>query len=294
MSPASQWKVAVIGASGNLGRRVVDLLLEETDIRVVATSRDLSLLHDFADNDRVECRELDLVQPARAANLLLDCETIVFCPILILSADTAKAMRKQGSEARFILFSSNNVGLDDDAEIYGQLRTREDEIRKLAQPWVMVRPTMIYGEADDGNLGRLMKLARRSPVLPLIGSGEALQQPIHYADLSDLVLQLVVDLDWFQAEVGAAGPESVPLSHLYKEVLKAGKSRAWLWHVRAESLIEVFGILKRIGMKPPLSEAQLRRIDTDKLPTWPKYLNWTPSVTLQAGLSDLADQIGVK
>ena len=294
MSSAQLWKVAVIGASGNLGSRIVDQLLDETDIRIVATSRDLSSLSDYADLERVECRELDLEKPERAANTLLDCETVVFCPILTLSADAAKSMRKQSSGARLILFSSNNVGLDEEAPIYEQLRKREDEIRKLTQAWVMIRPTMIYGAENDGNLGRLMRLARRSPVMPLIGSGYARQQPIHYADLADLVVQLIVDVDWFQSEIGAAGPDNLSLAELYRKVLKAGKSNSWLWRVSATHLLEVFSILKRLGLKPPLSEAQLHRIDMDKLPTWPKYLNWSPGVTIEDGLADLAEQIGVK
>ena len=291
MARQREWKIAIVGASGELGHRIVCRLLEDSDAQIVATSRDIERLSFPESGDRVELRNVDLTRPDEVARRLLDCEAIVFCPILSLSAAAAVAMRRLGSDARFILFSSNNVGLDEDSPVYAKLKSAESDIRALSEPWAMVRPTMIYGSPDDGNLGRLMKLARRSPVLPLMGNGEALQQPIHYDDLADLATELIMELDWRTIEISAAGPDIVSLSELYEYVIEAAGSRSRLLHLPIHLVMPIVGAMERFGMKPPLTRAQLMRADIDKLPTWPMAEDWSAQVSLEEGLAWLAEDL---
>lgn len=291
LARASDWKIGIVGAASELGRRIVDPLIGVEGCRIVATSRDLDRLNFLNDDEGVECRALDLEEPVSAANALRDCEVVVFCPILSLCVDTAIQLRELGSDARFILFSSNNVGLDGDAPVYEALRAAEERVEQISQPWAMIRPTMIYGAPDDGNLGRLMRLARRFPMLPLIGSGKALQQPIHYEDLAGLVLDLIFDMDWRLLEIGAAGPEICTLEELYNSVVRASDKNAKIVKLPTGVLSLVFRMMERIGLKPPLSSAQLARVETDKLPTWPLREDWSGDVSLQDGLGDIRFQI---
>lgn len=291
MYRSSQWKIGIVGAGGELGHRVVDALIGSEDCYIVATSRDLEKLAYLEGFDDVECRQLDLMDPDHAARQLRDCELIVFCPILTLSLPTAQRLREKGSDARLVLFSSNNVGLDEDAEIYRALRDAEGEVSKIKEPWAMIRPTMIYGTPNDGNLGRLMRLARKSPVLPLMGSGEALQQPIHYDDLAGLVIDLMFDMDWRRVEIGAAGPDICSLRELYGRVIEASEKKARILSLPTGLISFFAGLAERLGMKPPLSTAQLARLETDKLPTWPMREGWMPEISLDEGLDDILDQI---
>ncbi len=51
-----------------------------------------------------------------------------------------------------------------------------------------IRPTMIYGNAQDGNLHMLAKGLDRWPVYPIIGPGKGLMQPIHADDLAQVIV----------------------------------------------------------------------------------------------------------
>jgi hypothetical protein len=48
----------------------------------------------------------------------------------------------------------------------------------------ILRPTIIYAEGRDGNISRLAGLIRRFGVLPLMGNGAGLRQPVHAEDLA--------------------------------------------------------------------------------------------------------------
>lgn len=266
-------------------------LLEETNAQIVLTSRDTGRISGLPESDRIELRQIDLLEPETAAKRLADCETVIFAPILTLSAPVAEAMRARKTEARLILYSSNNVGLDQTAEIYRLLKAAEGRIKAIAEPWTIIRPTMIYGTPGDGNLGKLMQLARKFRVLPVIGSGEALQQPVHYDDLADLTLELVLELDWRRQEISAAGPDILSLSDLYREVGKASGRQCLQLFVPVSFLKPIAVLFAKIGLPFPLKPAQLDRIDTDKLPTWPELADWESHVSISDGLADIAAQL---
>ncbi len=50
--------------------------------------------------------------------------------------------------------------------------------------WTILRPTLIYDEGRDGNVSRIAKVVKRFGVMPLLGGGRGLRQPVHAADLA--------------------------------------------------------------------------------------------------------------
>jgi uncharacterized protein YbjT (DUF2867 family) len=66
----------------------------------------------------------------------------------------------------------------------GDLSEREQAIRQSALKCTILRPTMIYGAAGDRSLSRLLVLLSRTPLLPVLGGGSRLQQPVHVADVA--------------------------------------------------------------------------------------------------------------
>ena len=57
--------------------------------------------------------------------------------------------------------------------------------------WTILRPTMIYGNARDHNLHKLMLALSRSPIFPLFGDGNATFQPVHVEDVADAALTVL-------------------------------------------------------------------------------------------------------
>ncbi|MFA5812748.1 MAG: NAD-dependent epimerase/dehydratase family protein, partial [bacterium] len=76
--------------------------------------------------------------------------------------------------------------------IFTKLDAKSREVRLQAEAcikasqlgWTILRPTMIYGAPDDRNMIRLIRFLDRVPVIPVLGSGACLQQPVHVEDVA--------------------------------------------------------------------------------------------------------------
>ena len=68
-------------------------------------------------------------------------------------------------------------------------RSADEHLAALDLAWTVVQPSLVFGA--DGKSARLFALLAVLPVTPLPGDGAQRVQPIHVADLADLVVQLV-------------------------------------------------------------------------------------------------------
>lgn len=294
MSNGPAWRIGIVGAGSHIGRHIVRDIAETLSAKLILTSRDPQKTIVWQASDRLEVHALDLTDIDRACATLMGCEIVIFLPILTISAPVAAELRRRGSEARFILLSSNNVGLDSSAQIYRELAEAEEMIRGLAEPWAMLRPTMIYGYEGDGNISRLMQMARKWSFLPLFGHGAALQKPLHFIDLADLIVQLIEELEWRRVEVSVAGPNIVSLERLYELVCQYSGGKAKIRKIPTGMVLPVIRFFEKMRLTPPIKSAQIDRVDVDKLPTWPELEGWMPNISLEFGISVLGEEIQTK
>lgn len=110
----------------------------------------------------------------------------------------------------------------------------EDEERVCASglPWVIVRPCAPYGPrhathrpAHVESFHRLAALARHAPVVPVIGDGRTLRQPVHVDDFNGAILGLLRN-GVCGAAFDAGGPEALPISRIID--ILAGRHRRLL------------------------------------------------------------------
>lgn len=56
----------------------------------------------------------------------------------------------------------------------------------------ILRPTMIYGSANDGTIAKFFSMVRRLPLIPLVGGGHYALQPVHQSDLGRAYYQVLL------------------------------------------------------------------------------------------------------
>ncbi len=285
--------ILVVGATGALGLRVAERL-RRAGQNVLATWRsDRPDMVARLEKMGCETQRLDLADTHAAAQAMAQCEAAVLSPILTLSGPAVCALGS-GVGTRLILFSSNNVLIDPDTPVYEALRREEAALAATPQPHVLLRPTMIYGHPDDGNLARLIGAARRWPVLPLPGSGRALQQPIHIDDLADLAAKLAMSPFSDKAIYSVAGPDVVTARGLYQAVRDAAGSRTPIVQL-PKKLVHLAGraLALLLRRKFPVDGRQLARIERDKTPPENSAPpDWAPKIGLRKGLKRLAADLG--
>ncbi|WP_375208744.1 hypothetical protein [Hyphomonas jannaschiana] len=281
--------ILVAGVNRPLGACIA-LDLAGRGLKVVGTRR-----HPDVDLDArmqaagIELAPLDLTDLTAISALAPQLSSVILTPILSISGPAAHAFHA-GGVRRGVVFSSNNVAIVGEDPVYDRLRAAEADVLENAPSWAILRPTMIYGYPGDGNLSRLLRMLARLPVFPRLGSGEASQQPIHFEDLARLAAALVTG-EWNAAGLLAVGGPQI-LSH--RELIATARRATGrggidlpvpLGPVRA-----VVSLLTRLGIKLPLSPAQLARIDLDKAAVNPADIPAAlcPQVMPEEGLTRLA------
>ena len=133
----------------------------------------------------------------------LDFDAVVHLATKVKGADAQQVNRAMMdavlSWGKPTVYASSTVVHWEQSTPYGESR-KEDE-RRLAEsglPWATVRPSAPYGRKllnhqpkHRESFHTLAEWVRRSPFVPVIGTGEYRRQPIHVDDFSDAILGLL-------------------------------------------------------------------------------------------------------
>jgi nucleoside-diphosphate-sugar epimerase len=274
-------RVLVSGTSSVLGHYAA-AGLEEGGCDVVRAARGPAF--------KVPDLRLDLTdeRAVRAAARGLDAALLV--PILTVSAGAARWLAEEGVR-RIVVFSSNNVGIDQESPVYRALARAEKELAALDAEIVILRPTMIYGHRGDGNLSRLVRFAKTYGFLPCPGRGRALQQPVFVLDLARAAVQAVMG-GYASGPFSIGGCDVVSTEGLFTAVLRAaGQSERRLVRIPLSPLRAAASAAEAAGLPAPLKRAQLARIEQDKIAAEAALYGFTPQVGLGEGLARLRADI---
>jgi len=140
----------------------------------------------------------------------------------------------------------------------------EETIRSSTLDWTIVRPTMIYGRPGDRNLERLVRLVRRSPVIPLPGGGHGLQQPVHVDDLADAVVRCVERRSTIGRCFDLAGPEPMTLRDVVDTTAVAVGRKVTLVPVPLRPAVIGAKVYERVTGRRGLRAEQLERLGEHK------------------------------
>ncbi len=275
-------RTIVVGATGALGFEICQRL-RARGRKVLAIHRKPSspLLGPL---ERLGCETLrcDIRKPGALAALARQDSDLILTPILTTSGPALRAL-PPAAISRAVLFSSNNVALGANCALYAGIRAEEAALEQHGCDHVIVRPTMIYGHPNDGNLSRVMRLARRYPIVPVPGYGQVRCQPIHIDDLADLAVEALTSAA-MPGTVVAAGPAPLTMDTLMHKIARAaGPARIVLpvplWMLRLAARF----------VHLPLDAAQLSRARKDRIQAdVPDVPGWHPQVSIDEGLNRLA------
>lgn len=280
-------RALVVGASGAVGEAAAHALRAQGwDVCATMRRRDHAAAQRL-DAAGAEVAALDLASPDRLAALTADCDAAVFAVHLEL---TMAALAHAHAPARVLAFSSNNVAVDPASATYRALAEAEAAVRAARPDAILIRPTLIYGDPRLPTLARLMRLARRSPILPVPGSGRARVQPVFHADLGRLAGGLLAR-DAAGGVYAAGGPDVLAYRALYAAISRAAGAHNLVIGV-ARPVLRLGRALA--GRAFPLSREQIERADVDRLaaPVDPVPPDLVPATPLAAGLAALANSLG--
>jgi len=253
--------VLVTGGTGFIGPHVIHRLRAQ-DLRVRA------LVRDPAGDARlaawgVEPAAGDVTDPAslRAACEGVDAVIHLVAIIKGRPADFERVMadgtrnvvaaaRKAGVR-RFVLASA--LGLDERSQeavpYFAAKSEMERAVRESGLEHVIFRPSFVFGR-DGGVLPTVVRLARFTPVTPIIGSGTQRLQPIWIEDLAEYYARAITEPAAANRTFDLVGPEAVS------------------WNEFWERLKRVLGV-RRPSVHVPFAAMRIQATLTERLPGAP-------------------------
>jgi nucleoside-diphosphate-sugar epimerase len=69
----------------------------------------------------------------------------------------------------------------------------EEMLKNSGLIYTIIRPTMIYGNNQDGNMHILIKIMSKTPFFPIIGKGDGLMHPIYAGDLAKFLVSILLN-----------------------------------------------------------------------------------------------------
>jgi uncharacterized protein YbjT (DUF2867 family) len=250
--------ILVTGGTGFVGGHVVHAL--RADGREVRC-----LVRDRRRGERLEAwgcelAEGDVTRPESLQAAATGCDTVVhlvairqgrpeqFERVMIEGTRNVLAAARDASVGRFVLMSALGTSAEtkDLVPYYGAKWEMEQDVKSAGLPYVIFRPSFIFGK-DGGILPTFAKLARLTPVTPIIGSGRQRIQPI-WAD-----------------DVGAYFSKAVDLDAAIDRTFEIGGPETVTWNEFWERLKRVRGI-RRPSVHVPVGLMKLNALITERLP----------------------------
>lgn len=205
MNKASGQLVTVFGGSGFVGRHVVRALAQRGyRIRVAVRRPDLAFfLQPLGGVGQIHAVQANLrnaqsVEQAMAGShavvnlvgILTESGKQRFSTIQSEGAALVARTARDLGIANFVHMSALGADLDSPSAYARSKAEGERAVKAALKDAIILRPSIIFGP-EDGFFNRFADLASVLPVLPLIGGGKTLFQPVFVGDVAEVVARAV-------------------------------------------------------------------------------------------------------
>ena len=288
-------KIAVIGASGEVGFRLVQrFCLNHQLICIVRNKKkkDFSKLSNIA---LFEISDVSKTQELSSAlnnvDVVINAGYIFFAQHIFAAINCLESKPKHiiftGSTGVFTKLPSFDADLKRDAELFIE--------KKYDVPWTIIRPTMIYGHTHDRNISRAIKFLNMFPLLPVIGKGQALIQPVFIDDVIKAFEIAILNSKLFSKAFNIAGEKPLTNRQLFKAICKALNKKVYFISINPKVFSLVIRVLSIFRLEP-INQEQILRFQEDKdieLLSFIKNFNFTPR-SFEKGIDSLIEEMKLK
>lgn len=256
-------KVLVTGATGFTGSRLIPLLLQN-GFQVRALTRPTSDRTPLSAL-KVESVTGDLSDTQALTAALRGVDALVNIASLGFGhADNIIASAKAAGVKRGIFISTTAIFTQLNAGSKSVRLAAEEAVQASGLDYTILRPTMIYGSPRDRNMWRLIRLLKVTPVMPIFGDGESLQQPIFVDDVAQAVLLALQNDATIGKSYNIAGKVPLTYNQVIDTVALALGKRIWKLHIPHMPVVHVLQFTEQMNIRLPIKAEQVLRLNEDK------------------------------
>jgi uncharacterized protein YbjT (DUF2867 family) len=263
--------VLVTGATGFLGRRVVqDLLEHRYQVRCLVHTPGRERI--FPDRS-VNVQYGSISDPDALSSACQGVDFVVHLVAVIRlhggatfdqvnrhgTANLLAAAKEAGGVKHFIQVSA--IGAADDPG-YPYLYSKwqgEQEVSNSGLPYTIIRSSLIFGEGDEF-INALAALVRVFPLVPVVGQGRNRFQPIAVEDVARCIV-LALDRDDLKGKtIEIGGPQQLSYNEVVGLVARTMGKRRLRFHIPIWLMRGNVAVMERILPRPPITTEELRML----------------------------------
>ncbi len=315
--------ILVTGSTGLIGQAVVYELLTKNGYRLrlqVRNAKEARVkFNKFTDLNRVEIIECDFTKCSDldSYNLTKGCDTVIHLAGLVhkpsapyqdyellnVRATDQLFTSAQSNEISTFIFLSSSVvygngpfsSVDEDAPLKGETPYAVSKInceQILERPTnigrvVNLRPAMVFGEGDRGNLIKLIQTISKKRYVQ-IGAGKTLKSLIYSRDLAKAIIGCMDKLSSGRYVLNVANPEAISMKNLSTEIWHALGHNGKILSIPEQLLLAALKITDKVMPgRLPVNEEQISKLTTETTLNVYKLAAMTdfhPTFTLGAAL----------
>jgi len=173
--------------------------------------------------------------------------------------NVVEAAKRAGVE-RFIQMSALGARADGVSRYQTSKWRGEEEVRSSGIPYVILRPSIIFGPGD-GFVSQMVQVMKTSPfVRPVPGKGTYKFRPIYIDDVMCCFAQSLSNERALGKTVELGGPQELSLSRMLEDISICVGVRKPAFHVPFPIVYANAAILGSVMRKPPVTTDQLRML----------------------------------
>lgn len=264
--------ILVTGATGYIGRHLVARLVAQEE-RPRCLVRNISRAANILPAGKIEFVKGDTTSPATLETAVQSIDTIVHTAFITAdhkqsagnqyeatnvqgTANLIKEAKKAGVK-RIIVLSGLGTRPDQPGS-YMQGRYRAEQmVKESGLDWTIIQPSVLFGK-DAPFIKGLTDLIRTSPVVPLIGGGKVMFQPIYVEDVVTVILNVLHEPERTKDKTYTiGGPAYYSFTQIIDALLHAMHKR----RIKAPAPTPLVGVgaavMEAVLPKPPLTKAAM-------------------------------------
>jgi nucleoside-diphosphate-sugar epimerase len=140
----------------------------------------------------------------------------------------------------------------------------EQSIQDSRLAYTILRPTMIYGSPRDRNIWRLIQFIKKTPVIPIMGAGTYMQQPVFVDDVACAITSALESDGTIAKSYNIAGQQALTYNEMVDNIAQKLDKKVSKIHFSTAFTVRVLTWLEKMHIPFLIKAEQVLRLNEDK------------------------------
>ena len=233
-------KIFVTGANGFIGHHLVNYL-SENNYKIYALIRKKTLpIFSLRNNINIFYGDLtdkkSLIESIPRDSIIVNLAANPYHPKLSYEVNVIGTKNLidvcNVKNVKKIIHISTQATKIKNQGVYAKTKNESDKIIKSSKvKYIILKPSLVYGEGEKGLFNKLLKLIDRLPFIPVFGNGEIKINPIYIEDFCYLIKKLIEDDKNFNQIYDIGSREEITYNEYYTLIIKQLGKEKKLIHI---------------------------------------------------------------